>query len=223
MDNYKLVNDELNLVIIGSFNPAIFHPEWFSKHGIISEAEAEAASLEVCHPDVAKFSTSWFALEVTQTRFLIASNSTSRSEEIRDIVVNVFMILSESPITALGINSNFEYRCKDVDSWHKVGHLLTPKINWLPPFPKLTEKDVGMRVVEVQYPRADELPGFIRVSVAPTKPEPSPELVFKVNSHIDFKELVEIPVSQLIGDVWEDTMDVSKTIVNSVLGGIDAN
>ncbi|MBL4783268.1 MAG: hypothetical protein JKX92_13585 [Porticoccaceae bacterium] len=221
MNTYTLKSDQLSVVILGSFNPAIYHPEWFARHDLISQPESEEASLEVCHPDITKFSTSWFELEVTQTRFLVTSNTTSRSEELRDLVLNVFAILCETPMVAIGINSTFEYSCSSVDAWHKVGHLLAPKNIWLSPFPNLIEQEVGMRSVEIEYPRQDGLPGFYRVSVTPTKPVPSPCFAFKVNSHVELGEIKNTTVTKLLSEKWEEIVGLSCVIVKEVLRGID--
>ena len=34
---------ECSVVVLGSFNPTMFHPYWFQKHGIITKDEADFA------------------------------------------------------------------------------------------------------------------------------------------------------------------------------------
>ena len=50
--------DEITVVLLGDFNPKIFHPMWFANHGVLREAEATEATIEVVHSDVCSFSSS---------------------------------------------------------------------------------------------------------------------------------------------------------------------
>jgi len=36
----------LDVVLVGSFNPAIFHPEWFFRQGIVAEQDAKEAIIQ---------------------------------------------------------------------------------------------------------------------------------------------------------------------------------
>lgn len=42
--------DGSSIVVLGSFNPAIFHPLWFKINQLIRPEEADSAKLEVTHP-----------------------------------------------------------------------------------------------------------------------------------------------------------------------------
>jgi hypothetical protein len=39
--------DQASLVLLGRFNPAIFQPFWFARHGIVGADEAGAAEIEI--------------------------------------------------------------------------------------------------------------------------------------------------------------------------------
>ncbi|HEB80754.1 MAG TPA: hypothetical protein ENI71_02630 [Chromatiales bacterium] len=47
--------DDAAIVLLGNFNPRIFRPDWFGKHCLIGEAEADAASIEIIHPEICIF------------------------------------------------------------------------------------------------------------------------------------------------------------------------
>ena len=47
MSEPKIAQDEAAIVLVGAFNPAIFHPAWLAHHGLIPEHEAEAASAKM--------------------------------------------------------------------------------------------------------------------------------------------------------------------------------
>jgi hypothetical protein len=42
----------IDVVLVGSFNPAIFHPQWFLRHGLIGEEEADPQGVKVVSADV---------------------------------------------------------------------------------------------------------------------------------------------------------------------------
>ena len=52
----------MSIVALGSFNPAIFHPIWFARQGLIRDAEAEAAEIQVVSPEVTLVKPEWFTL-----------------------------------------------------------------------------------------------------------------------------------------------------------------
>ncbi len=56
--------DEMTVVLVGDFNPKIFHPMWFAHHDIRRESEAMEAAIEVVHTDVASFSVEWLTVQV---------------------------------------------------------------------------------------------------------------------------------------------------------------
>lgn len=43
----------ISVVFLGDFNPAIFHPEWFARHGLISEPDLKDSIAEVVTGQVA--------------------------------------------------------------------------------------------------------------------------------------------------------------------------
>jgi hypothetical protein len=47
--------DGMVLVLRGTFNPAILHPLWFVSAQLLRREEAEAAEIQVVHPQVADF------------------------------------------------------------------------------------------------------------------------------------------------------------------------
>src|SRR5215210_620637 len=97
------------IVILGNFNPAIFHPTWFSDNNLIREQEAEAANLEIIHPEVAQFSTEWFQFQCTRNRLQVGTLQEAYYEALRDLVSGTLELLSHTPLTALGVNHHFDY------------------------------------------------------------------------------------------------------------------
>ena len=54
-----------SIVLVGSFNPAIFTPAWFELHGLLPEGASEIADVDVVHPQATSFTAEWLILNVT--------------------------------------------------------------------------------------------------------------------------------------------------------------
>src|ERR1039458_4987230 len=78
--------DEMTVVLVGDFNPKIFHPMWFANHGVLREAEATEARIEVVHSDVCSFSTEWLTVQVLRDRFTAAIKADVYQAHLGDLV-----------------------------------------------------------------------------------------------------------------------------------------
>jgi hypothetical protein len=65
--------ERASVVMIGSFNPAIFQPLWLGAQKLIRPEEAQDAKITIVQAEVADFSTEWFQLQVLQNRFQLAT------------------------------------------------------------------------------------------------------------------------------------------------------
>lgn len=113
----------LNVVLIGNFNPRIFHPQWFVDHDIISEADFNYIIERddvLIHKQVAQFKSSWFHLEVTETRLQIICTQEAYFEMILDFLTSTFSVLHHTPIQQMGINLTIRQsldRSEDVEKF----------------------------------------------------------------------------------------------------------
>lgn len=206
----------LSIVLRGIFNPAMFHPSWFASQDLIREKEAEAANIEVVHPQVSVFDLDWLRVRITQDRFHVATIQEAYYEPLRDLVMGVFTILDYTPLRVLGINRDFHYDFASEEAWHAIGDLLTPKEHW---------KDIlerpGMRAIVIEGQRPDDLPGYIRVKVEPSQ-EIRYGIFIDINDHyilstegdaIVEKERLLKPLSQN----WMESMKRHETIAQSII------
>src|SRR5271155_3868158 len=86
------------IVVLGSFNPAIFQPLWFSQANLIRKEEAETATVQVIFPEVASFSADWLAVQVTRERLQVECKDPTKKEPLLDIALGMFRILEHTPI-----------------------------------------------------------------------------------------------------------------------------
>lgn len=120
----------VSIVALGSFNPAIFHPLWFSGNGLIRAEEATSSNVQIVHRDITQFSTDWFSLHVLDERFCIETNDASMFQPLRDLVLGTFKILEHCPVKSFGFNSHQHFQMPTVEAWHEFGHHYAPKESW---------------------------------------------------------------------------------------------
>jgi hypothetical protein len=158
-------SEEIAVVLIGSFNPAIFHPEWFLRQQILLQNEAEEAKVRTVSPEATQVTFLDLKLDVFPDRFMLYTADSSRAEKLQDIVLNVLNRLPHTPITACGINNVIDFDLNDEAYWHKIGHTLAPKA--------LIWNDVlempGMANLVVKGVRKGDFPGDINVTVSPSR------------------------------------------------------
>ncbi|MBK9555468.1 MAG: hypothetical protein IPO47_06475 [Bacteroidetes bacterium] len=82
---------------------------WISPpfQAIRKEAKAEGMELEVT-----KFELDWFSFESTQARIDFKTNRESHFNILRDLIISIFELLKETPISAIGINHLCHYSLK---------------------------------------------------------------------------------------------------------------
>ncbi len=153
----------VSIVLIGNLNPAIFHPSWFASHNLLRPEEADAANINIVHPDVASFKTEWLEVNIVRERLQIGTVQESYYETLRDLAVGILGLLSHTPIRVMGINRDFHFDLVSEDLWNGLGHRLVPKDDWNPLL-----KSPGMQNLVVQGVRPDDLKGYLRVTVQPS-------------------------------------------------------
>ena len=137
---------EASVVVVGSFNPTIFQPEWFEKNQLISRPDLDSTNIELVHPDISRFDLPWCHVDVRQERFTLRCKDEAFFPMVRDLSIGVFKLLEHSPIKATGINSIITYHADSDEEWHNIGNTLVPKQIWK----KYLSGHVGMTRVSVQ-------------------------------------------------------------------------
>jgi hypothetical protein len=203
--------DKLDVVLLGTFNPKIFNPDWFLRQGIVNEEEYNASELEVTAPDIAQCKFAGLALEVLQERFVLGTTDLSRSGLLQDTLLAILSLLPHTPIIGCGINVRHYYDLGDESYWHKIGHTLAPKdLIWN----QLLEKP-GLQNLTVKSVRDGEFPGEINLTVGPRSRPSAPYGIFTyANTHFGRDREVK-PISvvkEFFTREWRDAIGRARAL-----------
>ena len=177
MPTYPLALDRASVVILGKFNPSIFHPAWFARFGLLADPEADHAKEMLVTDELTKFRTDWLELQVTRARFLALSDDPSASVSLRDLVASTFSLLEHTHFSALGMNRELHYRVESEEQWHHFGHFLVPKRVW-----EQHVENPGMRSLTIEGRRVGAPEARIQHKVEPS-PRFHPGIFFASNEH----------------------------------------
>ena len=215
-------------MLLGHFNPLIFRPEWFAKNGLMGQKEADDATIELMHHDIAIFSFDWGKIEIQAERFAITSLE-SVDPRIHDLVVKTFKeFLPHTPIGRMGMNLKMDFPVKDVDTLCQIGERLAPKDPWGDWAGALKreeddDKRSGLKTLTMQQStRDDGCNGHIQATVQPsTLIAPAPGIRVGINDHIEVEDWANVIgceeiVTKLESD-WEISIDNARMIAQQVM------
>ncbi len=208
----------VSIVAIGSFNPAIFHPTWFARQGLIRDAEAEASDVRVVSPDVTVVKLEWFTLQVTSERFSVETRDARKYQPLRDLVAATFGILEHTPIRAFGFNSIQWFQLDSEAAWHGFGNHFAPKPSW----DGILDQP-GLNTLTIQGTRPDCSANRVQISIQPAAVVQN-GVVINVNEHYD----VDLPedddsttsasvLVETLEQGWDDFLDFSRTAAEHLL------
>lgn len=221
MANYSLEINGASIVLAGSFNPAIFQPEWFVRQNLLPPEEGEKAEIKVIVPQVTEFHTERFIIQVTTDRFAAISKPEANPAPLRDLVVGTFFVLEHTPLKALGLNRDMHFSMASEEMWHRIGDTLVPKEVWK----GILAGHVGMRTLQVQaeipdYPDEKQTEQRLVVRVEPSM-RVKQGVYIQTNEHCEApKESSAEYLTQRIRSRWEGAYNYAAKIADYLLGSI---
>lgn len=202
--------EDASIVVLGTFNPAIFHPLWFKMNELIRPEEAESAKLEVTHPQISIFSFEWCRVHVETGRFIVNASNKASYGLISDLVFGTFSILDHTPITAMGLNRTMHFKMDSREKWHAFGHMVAPKEVWSQIMAK-----PGLRSLTMEDPR--ETPeGVLRVQIEPSV-RIDPGVFIDVNNHYKLENKSVQDMLEILRNSWKDVLNKAEDIADSLL------
>src|SRR2546430_12878563 len=202
----------LTIVLLGSFNPAIFQPIWLATQKLIPEAEAEKAEINVITSDVAVFSLGWAALSIEKEKFILECDQPPFYEAARDLTFGTFRVLRHTPVKYLGINRRSHFKLEKPEMLLTLGHLLAPKAHWNPVL-----KNPLLRSMRMLSERSDDQRGGINVTIEPSL-RVSSGVFFQVNDHFEFPDNEPVSAAtQVLVSVFQDSLARAEKIMQHLL------
>jgi hypothetical protein len=210
----KAEKENVSIVIIGSFNPAIFQPSWFGAQHLIEPEVANAAKVSVIHPEITEFSTDWFRLLVTRDRFQLETASPDAYPLVRDLALGTFELLNHTPVSRIGLNTVIHYRLESETAWHAIGHKLAPKDIWA----GILESP-GMRVIVMWGQRPGTKADKVDVRVEPDFSfKPGFGIIVAVNhEYILRKEDGSAHIAEILKEEWDSMLIYGHTTAEQLL------
>jgi hypothetical protein len=211
----------LQVMVIGSFNPAIFHPEWFLRQKLVGEEDAKQAQVDVVGREVTDIQLCGMKLLCLDDRFSLGISNISHAARLQDFLLQIFALLPHIPITACGINPYAHYLVGDTEYWHKIGDTLVPKeLVWK----ELFKERPGMQSLTIKVLRKGDFPGEVNLTVEPSA-KFNPGIFIRSNYHYPVTSgAVHSGASELILKFlkaeWNTACAMARVVANQILDKI---
>jgi len=220
MSRWVVEQEEASIVLVGNFNPKIFHPEWFIRHELIEKWDY--LSSEVINiPDLSRVELpSECLLEVLENRLIYRSTLKSNHLALKDLVTGTFSILSHTPVQQIGLNYSQTLKIPDKSDWLKFGLELAPTELWKKAAPYLDDfgddekSKIGLNSLKMELPRPDTHSGVVRAGITAKS---IGTILFSINSHIDLQDGTASEMVSVVEDAWEDSLELSEVIINTIM------
>lgn len=218
LDNL-LQKEILSIVLLGNFNPPIFQPLWFSSKGLLRESEAENAQIDVIHPELARYKIGdWLNVEITKSRCEFRTNMEPYFDVLRDLVIDTFKILNETPINVVGINNIFDISLASDEEYYKFGKFLTPLDLWNRSIHDA--RLLTLEILEEKSKTCDYLRRRIRISPGNSNDNILHGITININNHFTITEQKKSELTSIIEKSSKSIRDDSKTIADNALNDI---
>lgn len=223
--------NESSIVLIGNFNPSIFHPEWFDRFKILPIQEIQWAEGEkpkiseiqnkdrkviieevpplIVMPDRADLQFPSIKITVIPDRYQCLATQRENFSLMKDVTLKIFTLLSHTPIMALGIN--FHGHWKFIDDSNEILKSLFAKKDEA--FKKTLGDDYNIQG-QIIFRKGNQ-----KISL---KFEPSNKIqngiYFGANFHSEIETRRAEQVIQIITENYEKNLNDTIKIVQALLG-----
>lgn len=101
---------EISIVVNGSFYPMEMSPKWMFERGVVSNEEWDALSETIMiSPQASKFSFGDMEFACLGNKIQVCTSDISKSNRIKQFVVQLFECLESPTIRAVGINGEYKF------------------------------------------------------------------------------------------------------------------
>lgn len=210
-----------SVVLLGGFNPMIFHPFWLLQKKLISEADVTEKKIIVNDQISTYHVGDWLEMTVTPKRCEFKIKKAERVVMMRDLIVGTLNALSEMPIIAVGINRGGVYNLTDEKSYYEFGAKLAPLQMWEPSF-----HDPRLRNIAIEDVGSETFKDKRRmIQIKPAIVKDAPYCVdFNINNHYDLEKVGQTVVNALsvLTENLDNDFDTFQRIVDQLVDKMNA-
>jgi hypothetical protein len=214
------------IVLRGNFNPSIFQPFWMARQGLISDEDAQAATISVIHPEISSFAVEpEFILNVQTDRFQI-STATAPLIRVADLCGRIFGdILPHTPINQLGINRTVHFSVGSADERDRIGELIAPKAPWGEWGEGFSSKENATRgglqsMTMINKKTSDREAGWIQARIEPSQSIGKGEsgIFVEINDHYQIKETADaLILMRILQDRFDASIGTADEIIDQIM------
>ena len=222
---YNPERKQYSIVLIGEFNPGMFHPEWFCRNDILSREDVAFACADtnkyplINTQQITMFKTTQLTVKIETNRFQVVAEK-EPLVSLKDFVVKCFDKLGSYVIKAYGFNYSAHYKIDSESKYQEIGDKLAPKEYWA----DLLGNDIsgddrkgGLCEIQMSEQKADEK-GSISMLLQPSA-QVKPGVFISCNDHnevADDDNFAEVVIEK-INDRFDSSFESMKILQVSLL------
>lgn len=207
-----------SIVLIGGFNPLIFHPFWMLQKGLISEKDVTTDKLLV-HEQMTHFQIgNWLEFNVNKNRCEFKIQSQEYVVIMLDLIKGTLNALPEVPIMSIGINRGCILSIGSEREYYRVGATLALLDLWNDCFEK-----PRLRTIAIEDTASEKFKGKSRcVIIKPAEVENVPYAIdVNMNNHYDLEPQNVVKALSIIEDNVLNNYDSFQTILDNIIRKIE--
>jgi hypothetical protein len=203
------------IVLVGAFNPLILQPQWLADNGVIEEGDlrsVEDSGNAMVSADFTGIEFRSFSVEVTRDRLqVVATDELETPLLLADVVVNVFSLLSHTPVRAAGLNHTAH---TPMDSDHR--HALLSALA-VPGSATDLLQDPSLESARWRSARTDGHDGAVRLTIEPSVLLPD-GLFVSLNDHFEFGDRgTGADVAELLASEWQESLQRAEQLFETIV------
>lgn len=212
--------ESASIVLVGSFNPAILHPEWLAHKSLIRPEEAEQAEVEVVSRQLTVVRLSWFELQVLEDRFSATATDPAHFQTLQECVLGIFSLLEFTPISAMGLNRQMHFRMRKPENWASLENALAPKKPWAGILPGRRDGAPTLQTLSLNGNRDGSNAQSLIVKIEPSSRVQS-GVYMATNEHFEFPDAnsTSKPMNML-SQHWLEALAYSQHLANKLIGRV---
>jgi len=142
------LTETYSIVLLGVFNPILFHPFWLKDKGIITQNDIridDKVKGFVVHQQLSSFPVGdWLNIIIKQDRAEFRTSDAAKLVLLKDLVIAVLNALPDTPIFSFGINHGVISTLGNEKDYYNFGRFLNPLDIWRDSF-----KDPRLRFLSI--------------------------------------------------------------------------